>query len=499
MDSLSQIIKNLKKEEIRSFKIFMKRYERAEEAKVSHLFDYIRDGLLSEDEIVKKLFPSAKPNMNAYYRLRNRLKTELEKSLLIAHHELDNRISLMDIINLANIFTYKSQYDVSVYYLKKAEKAALENEFYDLLELIYNELINLSHQFEEIDPIEYQEKRKLNAKKNEISIAADHAVAAMWYRLKHSRFSSAGEISSEIQNILKELRIANQIYNLPRVRIRIHGFVRDLLFQSGNFNELENYLVNTYDEFEKANLFTKSTHTSRINLLSWTINVLIINKQWAKSEEFTGILLEELNRYNKLYYDRYIWTYYQSLTTTYIASGKLEEAIVLLKHVTELPGHKSVNFFDYASWVNLALCYYYKKDNSTAIKTLSHVLSKEMFKKLAPEQQFSVSTVEIVLHYESKSFDYVEYKLAEIKRQFRLLLKREDYKQEKEFIRILNMLVTMPNPLRDKKVMEKINTYIDSSTEALVGSTRYIAPGLWLKCKRDNEDYYKNLLELFRA
>ena len=57
----------------------------------------------------------------------------------------------------------------------------------------------------------------------------------------------------------------------------------------------------------------------------------------------------------------------------------------------------------------------------------------------------------------------------------------------------------MPNPLRDKKVMEKINTYIDSSTEALVGSTRYIAPGLWLKCKRDNEDYYKNLLELFRA
>ncbi len=499
MDSLSQIIKNLKKEEIRSFKIFMKRYERAEEAKVSFLFDYIRDGILTEDEIIKKLFPGNKPNMNAYYRLRNRLKTELEKSLLISHHDLDNRIALMNIINLANIFTYKSQYEVSVYYLKKAEKAAIENEFYDLLELIYNELINLSHQFEEIDPIEYQDKRKLNAKKNEISIAADHAVAAMWYRLRHSKFTSADEISSEIQNILKELRIANQIYNLPRVRIRIHGFVRDLLFQSGNFEELENYLTNTFEEFEKTNLFTKSTHTSKINLLTWVINVLIINKHWEKAEKFTGILLEELNRFNKLYYDRFIWTYYQSLTTTYIGSGKLEDAIALLTQITELPGHKSVNFFDYASWVNLALCYYYKKDISTAIKKLGHVLSKDMFKKLTPEQQFSVSTLEIIFHFDNRNFDYSEYKINELKRQYRILLKKEEYAQEKEFIRIVGLLISVPNPFKDKKVLEKIHQYISGSTEVGVGSNRYIAPGIWLKTKLDHSDYYKHLLSLFKA
>ena len=478
----------------------MKRYERAEEAKVCALFDYIRSGIIEDEQIIKKLFPGPNPNMNAYYRLRNRLKTELEKSLLIAHHDLDNRISLMNVINLANIFTYKSQYAVSVFYLKKAEKAALDNEFYDLLELIYNELINLSHHFEEIDPLEYQEKRKLNAEKNEISIAADHAVAAMWYKLRGANYTkTAKEITSEIQRLLQELRIANEIYKLPRVKIRIHGFVRDLLLQGGNMKELESYLIKTYNEFEKDKIFTKSTHTSKINLLTWITNVLIIKRQWAKAEAYTKILLEELNKYNKLYYDRFIWTYYQTLTTTYMCSGKLTEAIELLKVITKLPGLKSGNTFEYATWGNLALCYYYKHDFSMAIRTLSHNLSKQMFKKLSPEFQFSISILELILHYERKNYDYAEHKILEIRRQFKSLLSRKDFEEEKDFLKIMNMLVSVADPFKDKKTLEKINNFITNASQLLVGSSKYIDTGLWLKSKLNKTEYYADYVASLKA
>jgi hypothetical protein len=500
MDSIYQIIKNLKKEEVRSFKLFMQRYDRSEEAKVVLLFDLIRKDEIEDEALIARLFPENPDNANAFYRLRNRLKTELEKCLLNLHHGLEPRIEVMNLINLSNIFTFKSQYNISVYYLKKAEKAAIQNEFYDLLELIYNELIHLSHNFEEINPIEYQEKRKLNAEKNEFSIQADHAVAAIWYRLRRSNFSkNIDGISAEIQNILNELQITNEVYKLPRVKIRIYGFIRDLLLQNRNFKELQSYLIKTYDEFEKSGIFNKSSHTSKINLLTWITNTLIINKKWELAEKYTAVLLDELNRYNKLYYDRFIWTYYQSMTTTYMSSGKLNEAIELLQQISDMPGMKNVNFFDYASRGNLALCFYFKNDLSKAIKTLSHLLSKEMYGKLSPAFQFSISILEIILHFENKSMDYVEYKIAEVKRQFSALLKRKDYQEEKDFLKIMNLLVNWPEPFRDKKILEKVNDFINNASMLQVGSSKYIDCGLWLKSKRDKTNYYRDLLDSLQS
>src|SRR5690349_14740005 len=152
MDSLLQIIKNLKKEEIRNFKIFTNRFQRSEDIKITTLFDYLRAGKYSEDDrkLVALLFPDDVENANAYYRLKNRLKTELEKSLLNLHHNLDEKVATINFITLSSIFLYKSQYELAVYYLRKAEKVASNNEFYDLLDLIYGQLIELADNFNEI-------------------------------------------------------------------------------------------------------------------------------------------------------------------------------------------------------------------------------------------------------------------------------------------------------------------------------------------------------------
>jgi hypothetical protein len=204
MDSINQIIKNLKKEEIRSFKLFTSRYLKNEETKIANLFDKIRldEENIDEEKLVKEFFPGEPLNFNAFYRLKNRLKTELEKSLLNLHHDLDEKISLMNMVNLANIFSYKSQYSISVYYLRKAEKLALNNEFYDILDMIYSELINLSFLFDDLDPVEFIEKRKENAEKNKISIQANQAISVIRYRLKRTNFSKSEEdINDKLKSI----------------------------------------------------------------------------------------------------------------------------------------------------------------------------------------------------------------------------------------------------------------------------------------------------------
>ena len=498
MDPLYQIIINLKKEEIRNFKIFTNRFQRADEVKVAILFDKLKGKKfdISDPELVASLFPDDPENLNAFYRLKNRLKSELEKSLLNLHHNLDERISTINLITLSSVFSYKSQYELSVHYLKKAEKSATENEFYDLLELIYNELINLSNYFNDLNPLEYIEKRKGLEEKNKLYVEANQAISAINYKLKNINFSkNPQDIGLRLEDILNELQIANEVYRIPKVKFSIYMCIRDILLQNRDFEGLEDYLIKTLKEFESENMFTKSTHNSRIALISWIINTLTINRKWDKSLQYTEILLEDLNKYGRLYYENYIWTYYQSLITNYMGSNRIKDAIKLLGQIKELPAPRGVTFYDYAIHGNLALCYYFEGNTSQAIKTLSVLLTKEAFPKLSSELQFSISILETIFHYDNNDMDFVGYKITEIKRQFRVLLKREDYAEELNFLKIIHAMINKAGGLHSPAVVALIEKFIKHAPPFQIGSEKHIDYALWLKSKLTRTSYYKSVLQ----
>jgi len=501
MDSLVQIIKNLKKEEIRNFKIFTNRFQRQEDMKINTLFDLMKsDKYVDEDKLlIPILFPDEKSTTNAYYRLKNRLKTELEKSLLNLHHNLDEKIETINFITLSSIFSYKAQYELSIHYLKKAEKTAQQNEFYDLLDLIYSQIIELSYLFYEIDPLEFIDKRKENTKKSMIFMEAMNAVAAVSYKLRKSNIGKTADIDQTLQQTLKELNIASEVYKIPNVKIKIHFCIRNILFQNKDFDRLEKYMIEAYNEFESENLFTKSTHTNKLKMITWIINTLMINKKWNDSIKYTELLHEELNKYNKLYYDNFIWAYYQSLITSYMSSDQLNEAIKLLEQIIELPSHKGVTFYEYAIYVNLSLCYYFKKNISEAIKTLSRLFLKDIYSKLTIEYQFAISILEIVLHYENANLDYVTYRIGEMKRQFRSLLKGDNFKDEKAFMKLLTNISNKPDPMHDKALLAQMNTFVKMASEFQVGSGKHIDCGIWVQAKLDKQPYYTYLYKALQA
>jgi len=504
MDSLLEIIKNLKKEEIRNFKIFTKRFHRQEDIKITTLFDLIRSGTYDEDEkgMIAKLFAQDKDVSNAYYRLKNRLKTELEKSLLNLHHNLDEKIDTINLITLANIFSYKAQYNLSLYYLKKAEKTALQNEYYDLLDFIYSQIIELSYNFifDQINPLEYIEKRKENTRKNSVFMEANNAIAAVSYRLRKSNLSNNEDMDNVLQKTLEDLNIANEIYTIPNVKLKIHYCIRNILFQNKDFYRLERYLIESYNDFEEEKIFTKSTQSARIILITWIVNTLMVNKKWNDSIRYIEILHEELNRFNKLYYDNFIWTYYQSLITSYIASDRLDEAIQLLLQIIELPAHTGLKFlYEFAIYCNLALCYYFKKNISEAIKTLSRLFLKDVYPKFSTENQFSISLIEIILHYENANLDYVTYRIGEIRRQFKTLLKADTHQEEKAFLKILLNMCNKADPMHDKLLLTQMKEFATTASKVQIGSGKYIELGLWIQSKIDKKHYYAYLYEALQS
>jgi tetratricopeptide (TPR) repeat protein len=497
MDAIFQIIKTFKKEEVRSFKLFTQRYATLKENKIVVLFDKIRSNqlVIDEKELNKTLFPESPENSNAYYRLKFRLKQEVEKALLDFHHDIDVKISMMNDINLANIFTYKSTYDLSLSYLKKAEKIAEKYEFYDILEIIYNEIIALSHNFDEINPFEYIQKFKENKTKKDLSQEIDQAIATVRYRLKQTNFSKAGEeIENKLKEIVEDLQIAGEIYQTPKVKLRIHITIRDLLLHDNDFKGLEKYLIDSLEEFENSGFFSKFNHPSKINLITWIINTLNINKKYSSSLQYTERLFEELNKYGKVYYDQYIWTYYQSLIANYMSSGNLTSAIELLERIKELPAHKGVTFYDYAIYVNLTLCYYFEEKKSAGIKTLGNLLQKETFNKLSSEHQLSILMLEAILHYDNNNLDYVDYRLSDIKNKYRTLLKKDVYKDEKDFIKIMFQVLQSNTPFRDKNIQQNIKIFNEKASSLQIGSNKHIDYKLWFQSKLEKKPYYSLLL-----
>ena len=111
MDVLNQIVEQLNKEEVRSFKLYSSALNRPDERKDLLLFDYMRTSGSSfkEEKAIKKLDYSA-GEKNSYYRLKNRLMENLGDSLAMLHthkhekYKLLQYLQLFDICHSRNLF-----------------------------------------------------------------------------------------------------------------------------------------------------------------------------------------------------------------------------------------------------------------------------------------------------------------------------------------------------------------------------------------------------------
>src|SRR5258705_12184761 len=161
MDILNQVIKGMNKEQIRYFKLYASRFT-LDGRKDLALFDYIRksNDKYDEDKIFKKLYDGAVKN--PFYRLKNRLMLDINKSLTIQHFDDEETIHVFHLLALVRYYMTKNSVQAAHYFLRKAESKAKSIENFELLDVIYGEFISLSHEKISINPEFYISKRKEN-------------------------------------------------------------------------------------------------------------------------------------------------------------------------------------------------------------------------------------------------------------------------------------------------------------------------------------------------
>ncbi len=482
MNALLEVIHSLNKEESRFFKLYAGRTNSSGERKDLMLFDaFKRSGEPDEDKIATKLYGG---NKNAYYRLKNRLLSDLNKSLMLQHISNEADLSILQSLLLARIFKQKRKYKIAISYLHKAEKKATQIEAFELLNIIFNELIKMSHDDASIDVEHYIEERKSNNKRLYTLQEIDDILAAVMYRVRTAQnFSGKNAAILELlEKTVGDFSQNTDIKTSGKLRIKIYQAVSRVLLQRHDFTALEEYLKHTLDDFHKDKLFNKQTHEVKLQMLTYLINCLFKNNKLGESLKRTEELRSGMNQFDGFLHDKFLFYYYNSLVINYSRLDK-DKAIEILEQAKTESIIKQSNYNYFFVYSNLALMYFDKGRFKPAIKHLSRIMLHEGFLDFARSFQIKIMAAELIIRYEIGDFDYLEKRIKQVKKDYQDLLGKSEFEREVLLLKILGELVYTSNIKSNEKLMGFVTSLLNKLSQAEADDADVLNYNKWLSDK----------------
>ena len=483
MDIVGAIIANLNKEEVRFYKLYQSRMKSGER-KDTLLFDYIRKNGKDYDEqkIFRKLY--GEKDKNAFYRLRNRLMTDINKCLLLQHFDEDETMIAINQLALSRFYSSRRNTVLAAYFLRKAETKAKSIENFELLDLILGDFIRLSHDLLEINPETYIKKRSENQEKIKQLRSIEDVVAVLSYRLKITQnFSKSDQpVVVLLQKTVNDFLHDPEIKDSPIFKFRIYTAVSQILLQSRDYVALEEYLLKTYKEFSKLKLFNKSNHDTKLQMLTYLVNSLFKNDKLKLSLQYTDLLKTAMEEHNKFLYDKYLFFYYNSLVINYSKLDKVK-AIQVLEDIRENKKITATPFYEIFIYLNLGVLHFDLSKYRESQRFITRLHQLESYKNADSALQLKIAVVELMIRYELRDFEYLDYRIAKIRKDFRDLLKNEVFLKEKDFMQIIPRLY---HAAGQPALLKKITVFIDKYKDSGDSDDEIINYGNWLveKIKR---------------
>jgi hypothetical protein len=480
MDAVGTAINSLSKEEVRFFKLYHSRMNTGERKDIL-LFDHIRKNGsgYDEDKILNRLYPDGEKN--AFYRLRNRLMSDISKCLLLQHFDEEETIVAINLLALSRLFVTRQQYVLAAHFLRKASAKAEKMENFELLDLIYGEFIRLSHEVLEIDPESYISRRRDNQEKIRQLRSIEDVVAVLSHRLKITQNFSRSDRSvlELLQKTVNDFLLDPEVRKSPKFMFRIYSAVSQILLQNRDYPALEEYLIKTYREFLKAEMFSRNNHDIKLQMLTYLVNSLFKNDKLKQSLQYTEELKNAMEDYDKLLYDKYLFFYYNSLVINYSRLDK-QKAIDVLN---DMLGNRKITqtaFYEIFIYLNQAVLHFDTGQYRESIRYISKLYQLDSYHNADRALQLKISVMELMVRFELRDFEYLDYRSTRIRKEFKDLLKEESFLKEKDFLGIISRLESM---IQDRNFQKSILSFIEKHSESSESDDEIINYANWLKEK----------------
>ena len=501
MDILERIIEHLTSDEVRRFKILSNRFKADEEKKLLLLFDAIRAGDFkeNEEEVIRQFYNSTGPKAkNSYYRLRNKLLSNLEKSLLFYHFNYRNSIESYANIQLSILYRERGLYREAYYNLRKAEKTATDYDQFSLLEVIYDEMVKLSAHHE-VDIEEVIERRRQNLKKIDILRATSEVLGLVTQQLMKRNFARSKRsqtVIETLEQIREGLEEHQDIFQSTSGQIMIIQAVASILIQKTAYKELAEYARETLTDMEAQERFNRENHATRLKLRIWRINSLqkLLRPEEAQAEIAT--LHEELQMYRKQYFGEFAFNYYAAQTYNLKLLGDLTGAGQALAEALTCKDILRHEVQELYLLISLADQHFSQGQHAEAVQALRRIRNHHGYQVLDEELRFYVHVFEVVNLYESAAYAKAATAFKALRRQYRALLRDDFYAKASRFLDIVMRLNKAAQEGRTVFLRAAYRNFVRDFPPSEIGDNQIIMYEVYLQAKLEEKPYYELLCAL---
>lgn len=436
----------------------------AENSKAFELFKLYKSlkGKKADDiKIIQKIYGKLE-NKGSLYRLKNRLVHNINQTL-IELNTSEGKTSFVSeqYLILYKIFQSKNLHQLAEYYLQKSIKHAEANEQYALLDIIYGEMITFCKDSLKHDPDIYIQKRRTNFKMFNTLRTIDEILAVMTYRLRSTQnLSGQLNITKEIDNTLKNFAADKDIFRSVQFKIKFYKTVSQILVQQQKFNELEKFVTQTREDFLKEKIFTKQTHDIKIEQLVYLTNACLFQRKFDEVIKNSQWLFDAMQEFDKLYFDKYIYFYYQARINSY-AVLNVDRAIELQTEVLEKKGIIKDEYFVVFNYANLGFLYFLNHNYKQVLKTLQKVYLNDFYAKVDISLKVELGMMELISRYELGDMDTFDYRVSQIAMD--LMNEWKEYHGEERILfELIQSIGSNSNYKKDPNTLKLKDEYLKS-------------------------------------
>lgn len=428
MDILQELVQSLGKEELKSYKLYVKRTHNFNNRIDIDLFDSIKKFPNESDKFhFNKIYHIGKPDTK-YYRLKNKIVDDIGTVLSNLNHRKPE-FDVLYLIGLAKIFYSKQKYSLAIHFLKLAERRAIEKELYALLETVYEQLVKIYIQNSIDDPGKIISKRNENTKRLLLLQELENNLAVLSYEVKSTQnLTSKKQISTWLKHTLNNTLKLSYVKNSTQLRIKIFQNISRLMLLLKDYSSLESYLKSCLAEFEKDLVFNKSNHDIKLQLLVYLCNTSYMLNKNQQSINYATVLHKELFEYNKDFYSDFIFYYYNILVNNYSKTSQLKAIEILeeAKNVSDIVNTPNQYFYVLS---NLAILFFDLKKHKQAGKYFSQIYVSNSYKTFDKSFIVKLHTFELINKLEAQEYESCQ-------KLFQQLVKLINDVREKDSIKI---------------------------------------------------------------
>lgn len=484
MEILFDIINKMNKQEIRFYKLQANKINFTDERKDIKLFDYIKDKNETNDETLSNLLYPNEENKNAYYRLKNRLLEDVSESLLMQYGNKEEQIKYLLWIAQTHLFINRQQKDIALYFLKKAEKKALELEDYEILDVIYTKFIFL---LAEPDSPENPEPYIIKRRENNINLQKDKEIseilAAATYRLRISqnfKLNEANDIFSLLEQTIQQFNEDEKIARSKFFKKKLYSAIANTLLQKADYHNLQHYVSVTFNEFEANNYFDKNSHDFKLKMLVYLGNALFKIQNYKDSLLIAEKIKLEMQEYHGFLYNKYAFFFYNLLVMNYSVLDS-KKAIDILLEVDNLNLIPKNNFYSQFIFLNLSVLYFNNYQFDNAIKALLKFYADENFKLADENFKMKIAVSEVIMRYEAKEYLILEYIIAQVNRNHKAQLNFAGNERDKEILKLILLFLKTPNLKHDEKLKKRVISFFSLTASPAILDKEVLNYNEWLK------------------